>query len=653
MAYKLLVEGPPLECDLVMKGGITSGVVYPRAVVALAGRYRLRRIGGSSAGAIAAALTVAAEYRRSGGVPPGQPLPDTPDAHAGWAELDRLPDFLKDNLAGLFEPSAAARPVFDFLLAWLEPGWTVGRKLRAALVRLVRGAPIVFVATLLVCLTPAFTTATALVGGLAGDRLWTVLRSLLVWLPMALVLALVAAGVRLAVTAVKVINGNGFGLVNGHRPGWSGDGREPPALTDWLTRQINLTAGLPTGSDAKPLTFGDLWGTEACAWFFDNLTSRRPDDSDGVRRKRRFRPRPAIVWSGGRTRKGEVPPFDPILDLRVMTTCLSHRLPRVFPFLDETYFFCPTCLRRYFPENVVSHVEAHARDSSADASKEPLRCPVHPETTIRRLPFAPDLPVVLAARLSLSFPVLISAVPFYCYDHNVVTDTKEVVPVWFSDGGITSNFPMQFFDAWVPDRPTFGINLDEFNERYHRPGEWVHLRSPLQSAHTPVTSITDLAGFLAAVGSTMHSWPDQLQMDAPGFRDRIVTVRTEKGEGGLNLKMGSAEVDSLVAKGAMAGDRIVTDFDFGAHSWLRFRIAMNGISVALARLRRTFPAFERYVPAPWTGTKAFSGGREQEVREEAQELMDLADRWASRGWPATRDDPSRPEPELRFGSATR
>ena len=36
---------PPLECDLVMKGGITSGVVYPLAVTELAEVYRLR-VGG-------------------------------------------------------------------------------------------------------------------------------------------------------------------------------------------------------------------------------------------------------------------------------------------------------------------------------------------------------------------------------------------------------------------------------------------------------------------------------------------------------------------------------------------------------------------------------------------------------------------------------
>lgn len=48
-----------------MKGGITSGIVYPKAIAKLAKHYRLKNIGGTSAGAIAACLAAAAEYRRS------------------------------------------------------------------------------------------------------------------------------------------------------------------------------------------------------------------------------------------------------------------------------------------------------------------------------------------------------------------------------------------------------------------------------------------------------------------------------------------------------------------------------------------------------------------------------------------------------------
>jgi hypothetical protein len=51
--------------DLTMQGGMTSGVVYPLAACELATKFRFRNVGGASAGAIAAALTAAAELGRS------------------------------------------------------------------------------------------------------------------------------------------------------------------------------------------------------------------------------------------------------------------------------------------------------------------------------------------------------------------------------------------------------------------------------------------------------------------------------------------------------------------------------------------------------------------------------------------------------------
>lgn len=55
---------PRRTCDIVMKGGITSGVVYPKSISTLAKRFTFKNVGGTSAGAIAAAATAAAEYRR-------------------------------------------------------------------------------------------------------------------------------------------------------------------------------------------------------------------------------------------------------------------------------------------------------------------------------------------------------------------------------------------------------------------------------------------------------------------------------------------------------------------------------------------------------------------------------------------------------------
>ena len=107
---------PPNTCDLVMKGGITSGVIYPRLVSTLAEKYRFSNIGGTSAGAIAAGACAAAEYVRSHG---------KADA---FADLEGLPDTLgkatapsgRSKLFTLFQPTAALRQHFGVLVSALN-----------------------------------------------------------------------------------------------------------------------------------------------------------------------------------------------------------------------------------------------------------------------------------------------------------------------------------------------------------------------------------------------------------------------------------------------------------------------------------------------------------------------------------------------------
>jgi hypothetical protein len=100
-------QGVALDCDLVMKGGITSGVVYPLAVLNLAQRYRFHSIGGTSAGAIAASVTAAAEYGRENG---------------GFNRLvDVVHTLNKDGfLANVFQPSAELRPLMQLIFLVLD-----------------------------------------------------------------------------------------------------------------------------------------------------------------------------------------------------------------------------------------------------------------------------------------------------------------------------------------------------------------------------------------------------------------------------------------------------------------------------------------------------------------------------------------------------
>src|SRR5205823_13681287 len=86
-------------CDLVMKGGITSGVVFPKAVARLSHQYRFRDIGGTSAGAIAAGGAAAAEHRRA---------TDSANREYGLAKLANLAEAARGRRHG--GPSAHRRP---------------------------------------------------------------------------------------------------------------------------------------------------------------------------------------------------------------------------------------------------------------------------------------------------------------------------------------------------------------------------------------------------------------------------------------------------------------------------------------------------------------------------------------------------------------
>lgn len=113
---------PDRECDLVMKGGITSGVVYPRLLLEVAREYHLVNIGGTSAGAIAAGLAAAAEYGRASG---------------GFERLAEVPSVLEDHLLDLFQPHPAHEKTFATLLKLMRrgSGWV-------ARLRMILGAPL-------------------------------------------------------------------------------------------------------------------------------------------------------------------------------------------------------------------------------------------------------------------------------------------------------------------------------------------------------------------------------------------------------------------------------------------------------------------------------------------------------------------------------
>jgi hypothetical protein len=112
-----------LECDLVMRGGITSGIVYPRAIAKLAETYNFRSIGGTSAGAIAAAATAAAQFGANNGEDRFRTIYELPK------KLAELKDD-KSTLERLFQPQPGTSRLFSLLMSGLEREGTFKKILR-------------------------------------------------------------------------------------------------------------------------------------------------------------------------------------------------------------------------------------------------------------------------------------------------------------------------------------------------------------------------------------------------------------------------------------------------------------------------------------------------------------------------------------------
>jgi len=521
---------PIKNCDVVMKGGITSGIVYPSAICTLARTYRFMNIGGTSAGAIAAAAAAAAEYRRVGG------------SAEGFSLLSGLPDFLKTkpprskhtNLYWLFQPDARSRMLFHAGVSFTKHGVSRYRSLLGALLI---GAPIVWIVVALVALMffrlPAFSTFQQSALGILSALLW---------------LAVIAAtGLSIVIgRSLAPLPGRGFGLCSGLST--SSNGR--PALTPWFHNFLSEVSGKPTN---EPLTFGDL--------------------------------------------------RDRNIQLRMISTCLTHGRPYGLPIDTKDFYFREDEFRQYFPGKVVDWMIAHPGPPS---SREQTSVDT---SGFCRLPRPSDMPVVVAARMSLSFPFLFRAVPLYAIDFTLRQVKEEEPPVkpepggalnigqrrrpercWFLDGGICSNFPVYMFDAPLPRWPTFGIDLQP--ARPDRPSDqpggkvWMPERNEeglgeLWNRIQEKPALAALGEYIFGMIDAARNWTENRQMTVPGYRDRIVHIRLDdKNEGGLSLDMPPEVVASVSERGQLAGELLLSHFANPApgitltwdnHRWIRFR----------------------------------------------------------------------------------
>ena len=638
-------------CDLVLEGGITSGIVYAPAVVELAKHYRFASIAGSSIGAFAAALAAAAEFGRRKG------------SMTGFQVLDALPAQLaaqEHNSAGrtvlerLFRPQPRTRRLFAVFHAMLgdKSAWrrafdALGAA-RRAYARLAWTCAAI--AVLVVLGGPLLAAACTGIGWCASAPAWPLpaVFSLLSLAVLAAVGALVAAPLLGIVRdLLSGLVDNGFGLCRGWNVA-SDDG--VPDLTGYLHDAIQKAAGLDPLHDA-PLTFEDL---------------RRAPGS------------PAAVL--GATAR---PATDHSIRLQVYSSHLTHGRPYRFPLdaHDDTsrLFFRPAELRRYFPRAVVDHLLRMSSPYAPASPSDPE--PGAGTKGLHELP-REHLPVVVATRMAMSFPLLISAVPLWSIDYEAERGARRLKRCWMSDGGLCSNFPIHLFDALVPRWPTFGIALEKHHagqwpvwlpERHDegRADTWARGIEADTSLQTRPSRAGRLASFLLAVWNTTWSWNDQSLKRMPGVRDRVVRIRLKPGEGGINLRMSGAQILRLAQQyGKPAGQAFVSKFVDGPgwneHRWVRLnrtlialREQIDGLRFAAQFKRHTQPLQEQIQAAleaaPLRGhappdaaqpsEKPLTNGQAAELQALRQALQRLEEAFTQAG--NTRPYDAVPRPTLR------
>jgi len=484
------------HCDLVMKGGITSGVVYPGAIKALSEKYRFRSIGGASAGAIGAVVAAAAEYRRQ----------VTNGDHAGFELIETIPKKIGPNLLSLFQPTDALRPLFNMLLT-VQKGLAEKRSKLA----LTRGA----VWSLLksywyLALGAGLLTVMSVVLALDMGDLWLGVLGLLVSI-LVLVVGLLWALFSLI---TRTLPKNDFGICSGK----TAKGMGAPALTDWLADTIDKVAGFsPADRPERLLTIGDL--KEHC------------------------------------------------IEIAAITTDISSKRPYQLPFKTKIHYFSEAEFKTLFSERLMEYLLKHGKPHHSKSPNAP--------GDLYQLPIGDDFPVFLVARMSLSFPGLMRTIPLYRYDDRFKGGDGKSKPhvlrrCLFSDGGISSNFPIHFFDELVPARPTFGISLGGWEEERHGNDKIVTPETSITSSNLPVNDVTSLGGFVMAMFNTAKDWQDTLQTMLPGYADRIVTVLLDdKTEGGFNLDMGPDKVTALSTRGAEAIGVLRNSFCIDQHRYDR------------------------------------------------------------------------------------
>ena len=256
----------------------------------------------------------------------------------------------------------------------------------------------------------------------------------------------------------------------------------------WLSETISELAGL----DAKtPLRFGHLWlGREY----------QPPKDAKDAKDTKTAEAAEALA----KYRRAADDPAQRLVNLELVATELVQGLSYKFPLPPgdelEAQVNSALYVRRQdleasgaalFPRAVIDALcAAPALQNVYDRRTGEHLADLH------QLPEPWDLPVIFAVRLSMSLPALLEAVRAYRISQrpSIVRDEfglpigrgsagRLEYPVrngkwwaeelWFSDGGITSNFPIHLFDSLFPMWPTVGITLSPYHPGLRHQDVWL------------------------------------------------------------------------------------------------------------------------------------------------------------------------------------
>lgn len=608
-------QKPKQVCSLVMKGGVTSGVVFPGTIRVLGTEYCFKRLGGTSAGAIAAAFAAAAEYRRR----EDEARPNagfdrlwqiSSDLSAAPKQLPSLRGAPQTNLEALFAPNHCTQHLYRVLSAAMHhdhKGWRVP-------LALLRSYPLPMLLTGAGVLGSALGLSKMLLGNreassqalggtlLLGAGLTTLARSALLG-------------------GKDTLEKNHFGLSRGYEQGQTGDA---PRFTEWLHASLQSIAGKPS---TEPLTFGDL---APQAYALDSLiTSQSPEEQ---RRLLYGELKLAEDMAYLEATKNDI-------ELRQITTCLTFGRPYVLPMDAQSsdtknFYFRPKEWEAFFPPEIVGWLKAHSERQISFGDPPPP----DGDWEYYRLPPAQHLPVAVTTRLSMSFPALFSAVPMYSGTH-LGPDAKDAdrKPIWtfrvgknqapiqmmgvmrqvyFGDGGMTSNFPLSLFDDLVADHPMFALNLEYRNStdakaqppRDDPPESFVRLTEPqafklpnmpdrhANSVWHPTPSrIGGIGGYAASLIESARNWVDNAMIPLPGNSERIVHIAIDAGQGGTNLTMTADQIKTLRHRGARAGEMLIWRFKHSPWNWEVQRAA--GFLTLTADIERLLQAYARvYAP---------------------------------------------------------